>query len=746
MKKLLSFILCLIMVVGVVSPAALMAAEDPEGSAVEEMIIEEPVFAEEPAAVTGEDLPEEIVPEVILPEDAAVLPEETEEAGVPETDAGAVIEETAGEQETGFIPETGPEEEVQITEEDPDGPDTQEVLPEELPGEKRAFPVSVIKSDNGQIAFVEREGLPQAEPAESEEVLEMRRFAPGTLVEIRALADEGYVLEEIRVLPEEPRPEGQNEYPLTGTEEGYAFPMPEEAVRVTARFAEEKIPEEDGKEAEEAEAEEELESAGSTSDTKVTGVKLDRTGQKVAVGKSFTLKAAVSPAGAANKKVTWKSSNTAVATVSSTGVVTGKKAGTATITVKTADGGKTAACKVTVVKPVTGVKLDKTKATIGSGESLVLKATVSPSDATDKKVTWKSSNTKIATVSSTGKVTAGASADGTAKITATTADGKKTATCTVTVRKPTVSYQTHVQNVGWQSYVKNGAMAGTQGKSLRLEGIRIRLGNRPYSGGISYRTHIQNIGWESSWKSDDAMSGTSGRSLRLEAIQIKLTGEMAKHYDVYYRVHAQNIGWMGWAMNGASAGTAGYSYRLEGIQIVLVRKGGSKPSTSLGGNKQNTSTAYKQKDNTAANLFNKIAGQYSVPRYAGYWSAVLNVGKDGSVTGNGFNSGMSSYAYYYSFSGKLTSVKKVDAYTYSAKLTNYKANNVGKREQVNGQTREYYDPGYNNIAVKIYLPGHKTSTLPEAVKVRIYGTMPATISQPWILFGNENSGDAHIRQ
>ena len=69
------------------------------------------------------------------------------------------------------------------------------------------------------------------------------------------------------------------------------------------------------------------------------------------------------------------------------------------------------------------------------------------------------------------------------------------------------------------------------------------------------------------------MSGTSGRSLRLEAMQISLSGDMAKHYDIYYRVHAQNFGWLGWAKNGESAGTAGYAYRLEGMQIVLVEKG-----------------------------------------------------------------------------------------------------------------------------------------------------------------------------
>ena len=145
-----------------------------------------------------------------------------------------------------------------------------------------------------------------------------------------------------------------------------------------------------------------------------------------------------------------------------------------------------------------------------------------------------------------------------------------------------VSYTTHVQNIGWQDYVYDGAMAGTSGKAFRLEGIKIRLVNPEYSGNIEYRTHIQNIGWESKFKKNDEMSGTEGKAYRLEAIEIKLTGEIADHYDVYYRVHAQNFGWLGWAKNGEQAGTAGYAYRLEGIEIVLVNKEATFIGTNSG--------------------------------------------------------------------------------------------------------------------------------------------------------------------
>ena len=146
------------------------------------------------------------------------------------------------------------------------------------------------------------------------------------------------------------------------------------------------------------------------------------------------------------------------------------------------------------------------------------------------------------------------------------------------ISKSKVSYTTHVQDIGWQKYVSNGEMAGTSGKSLRLEGIKIKLENQEYPGNIEYRTHIENIGWEANFKKNDEMSGTSGKSLRLEAIEIKLTGEISNHYDIYYRVHAQDYGWLGWAKNGEKSGTAGYAKRLEGIEMVLVDKGETPPS------------------------------------------------------------------------------------------------------------------------------------------------------------------------
>ncbi len=170
----------------------------------------------------------------------------------------------------------------------------------------------------------------------------------------------------------------------------------------------------------------------------VTGVSLNKTALTLAEGLSETLVATVSPSGATNKKVTWTSSNSTVASVDQNGKVTANEAGNATITVETEDGGFTANCEVTVtaVYHVTGVALNKTQLSLNVGASETLTPTVSPSNATDKSVTWSSSNSSVASVSN-GTVTAVAA--GSATITVKTNDGNKTATCTVTVSEVAVT-------------------------------------------------------------------------------------------------------------------------------------------------------------------------------------------------------------------------------------------------------------------------------------------------------------------
>ena len=156
-------------------------------------------------------------------------------------------------------------------------------------------------------------------------------------------------------------------------------------------------------------------------------VTLNATSKKITTGKSFTLKATVAPSNTTDK-VVWKSNNTKVATVSANGTVKAVKAGTAVIT---ATAGKVkATCKVTVANPVykvTSIKLAAAPSRyITAGKRVQLRATITPSNATNKAVTWKSSNTRIATVSSTGIVTFNKNAGGKkVTITATAKDGSK---------------------------------------------------------------------------------------------------------------------------------------------------------------------------------------------------------------------------------------------------------------------------------------------------------------------------------
>ncbi|WLV24592.1 Ig-like domain-containing protein [Aciduricibacillus chroicocephali] len=160
-------------------------------------------------------------------------------------------------------------------------------------------------------------------------------------------------------------------------------------------------------------------------------VKVNKTSLSLMTGKTAKLSATVLPKDSTDKAVKWKSSNTKLATVDSKGKVVAKAKGKVTITAS-AKGAKSASVKVTVTSPIVAktIKLNKTSATLKKGKTLTLKATIGPSNTTNKTVKWKSSNTKVATVSSKGVVTAKGA--GTAKITATTSNGKSVS-ATITV-------------------------------------------------------------------------------------------------------------------------------------------------------------------------------------------------------------------------------------------------------------------------------------------------------------------------
>ena len=164
-------------------------------------------------------------------------------------------------------------------------------------------------------------------------------------------------------------------------------------------------------------------------------IEFDEDEIELKAGETYQLKPYISPSDATNKKLKYTSSDTKVAEVSASGLVTAKSEGEAKIRAAATDGSdEYAVCYVTVTgkAKVTGITLDRTSAEVKRGEKLTLNVTVSPSYASNKKVVWKSANTKIATVDANGSVTA--KAPGRTKITVTSSENSSyQASCTVTV-------------------------------------------------------------------------------------------------------------------------------------------------------------------------------------------------------------------------------------------------------------------------------------------------------------------------
>lgn len=161
-----------------------------------------------------------------------------------------------------------------------------------------------------------------------------------------------------------------------------------------------------------------------------------------------------------------------------------------------------------------------------------------------------------------------------------------------------VKYQSHVQNIGWQTPVSDGAISGTSGANARLESFKVKL-NSKLSGNISYSSYVAKVGWQP-YVNNGAISGTVGLGRNLEAIKIKLDGNISNYYDIYYQVHVSNIGWLGWTKNNAKAGSVGNLNKIEAIQIRLVKKGLPAP-----GSTNNSYVTGTWKNNTYYTFFNQ---------------------------------------------------------------------------------------------------------------------------------------------
>ena len=147
---------------------------------------------------------------------------------------------------------------------------------------------------------------------------------------------------------------------------------------------------------------------------------------------------------------------------------------------------------------------------------------------------------------------------------------------------PHITCRAHVARLGWQAAVSDGATAGTTGRSLALEALKVSLSSSDYDDGsaVEVDAHVSGTGWQGWDSPSPSEGGTTGQARAVEAVRLRLTGAIADDYDVWYRVHAAGIGWMGWAKDGEDAGTTGMSCPVEAVQVKLVRKGEAAPGST----------------------------------------------------------------------------------------------------------------------------------------------------------------------
>ena len=244
----------------------------------------------------------------------------------------------------------------------------------------------------------------------------------------------------------------------------------------------------------------------------VTEVTLDKTELTLTEGETETLTATVKPDNADNRKVTWSSDKTEIATVDGAGKVTAVKAGEAVITVATEDGGKTATCKVTVkakAVPVTGVDVNPWVMTLSVRGTSKLSYTIRPADATNQNVKWESESPSVATVDSEGNVKGVAA--GTAKICVTTEDGGFKSYCTVTVKKAESKFQFEVGGLWYEYYYAPNLARVIPDPDGSKYGGNISIPGQIEYGGITYS--VVQIGARAFDECTDLKSVTLGEGI-----------------------------------------------------------------------------------------------------------------------------------------------------------------------------------------------------------------------------------------
>ena len=162
-----------------------------------------------------------------------------------------------------------------------------------------------------------------------------------------------------------------------------------------------------------------------------------------------------------------------------------------------------------------------------------------------------------------------------------------------------VSVSAHVQNIGWMNPVGSGKVAGTTGRGLNLEALKISLevdgasSQEQVANALSVEAHVAGIGWQAA-VGNGGTAGTTGQSRAVEALRVRLSDGLSARYTVWYRVHSAEFGWLGWACDGAEAGSAGYGRAAQAVQVAVLPKGDPAPG--------DTSCPFKNRSDEPASI------------------------------------------------------------------------------------------------------------------------------------------------
>ncbi|MFQ6792500.1 MAG: Ig-like domain-containing protein [Thomasclavelia sp.] len=338
--------------------------------------------------------------------------------------------------------------------------------------------------------------------------------------------------------------------------------------------------------------------------TEIEKIELNKSSLTMAKDSQETLIATIRPEDTVmDKTITWKSSDPSIVSVDENGKITANKVGSATITATTVNG-LYVTCQVNVEIPISKITLNKDKVTLEKNETIELKATVSPDDATiDKTIKWSSEDEKVAKVDQNGKVTAVDA--GTTNIVATTSNGMK-AKCSITVTSKITSVSlnkttavidqngtitltatinpantTDSKDISWSSSdpkvakVEDGKVTGIAEGTATITATTVnglkdscKVTVTRQEPNLRYRSHVQDYGWLD-WIYNGKTSGTTGENKQMEAIKIELNSGSYKG-SIEYSSHVQDYGWMSWIGNGKESGTTGKNKQMEAIKIRLT--------------------------------------------------------------------------------------------------------------------------------------------------------------------------------